>query len=475
MFHTTLVILSLLITTPSTLGAILGANCNCYCCSTGPDCNYAHVGTISLGDPGNASATCDLCSAQACIDGYPDDCFPDDPDPAKQRGATIASCDAGSIVDGDPCGNADACAFTEVAIVDANGNLVSAQYDMSGLCKSQGYDYKQDTLSSEWYNINICGYAPKQCFPADCASDNVNGRTWQGGPCTPWVATANIGSVVRFFQANIDPPPTTGTTGSKVSPPPHQQMSCYTDDGQKVQCTEACSVIGTSIIGADGVGVNFGFLNDTGDAFGITATEPPTAVSEDPSNPMGPMGPTNQPVCQPTSEFENGIETANFVFQCDRSMSASEAKISKIDVFGCQHTITFQTGAVCEPTCPSGMGKCTSGPNKNFCMTVCVDSGMGWFATLFIVMLILFSTYCFVGLLMNKSNKGACEPPHKEFWLSCLSCSCCRGDDGDHGFSAVFGTNAKNPYNKSNKSNDDFRKAGPSPDARRSSTGYGTA
>ena len=146
---------------------------------------------------------------------------------------------------------------------------------------------------------------------------------------TPWVATANIGSIVRFFDSNNDPPPTTGTVGSPKSPGDHKQSSCYTDDGQAVQvilflfvkytcsllvfrflmlcvlfflfqCTESCAVIGTSIIGADGVNVNWGFSNDTNDAGGLVAVGPPTMVSLDPSNPLGKYGPSGQPNCQPT-------------------------------------------------------------------------------------------------------------------------------------------------------------------------------
>ena len=110
--------------------------------------------------------------------------MPDVVDPAAgSKGVTVSSCDAGSIVDGDPCSNSDACAATEVAMLDAKGNLITAQYDLSGLCRSQGYDFRQDTLSTEWYNVNICGYAPKQCFPADCALDSINGRSWANGPC----------------------------------------------------------------------------------------------------------------------------------------------------------------------------------------------------------------------------------------------------------------------------------------------------
>jgi len=243
--------------------ATLGANCNCYCCSTGDSCSPVHVGTISLGNPGNESATCDLCSEDACVNGYPEHCVPDVPNPAVgAQGTTISSCDSGSIVDGDPCGNADACQYTEVGAVDAAGNLITATYDLSGLCRAQGYNYKADTLSSEWYNVNICGYSPKQCFPADCENDMINGRNWEGGPCTPWVATANIGSVVRFFQSDVDPAPATGTIGHKsIAFPAGKQASCYTDDGQPTQCTEACDILSTSIIGADGVNVGWGFTN----------------------------------------------------------------------------------------------------------------------------------------------------------------------------------------------------------------------
>jgi hypothetical protein len=411
-----------------------------------------------------------LCTENACVLAYADDCVPDvtDPDAPNAKGVTIPSCDAGNIVDGDPCANADACAATEVAMLDSQGNLVTAQYDLSGLCKSQGYDYRMDTLSTEWYNINICGFAPKQCFPADCAP-GTNGRTWKDGPCTPWVASANIGSVVRFFQANIDPAPATGTIGSQLSPPPHKQVSCYTDDGQPVQCTEACSILATSIIGADGVSVNWDFTNDTNDAGGLRAVGPSTAVSSDPSNPLGSESPTKQPVCQPTSEFSNGIETANIILKCDPNMKPNEAKVSSVDMIGCDYTITFVTGAVCNPTCPPNMGKCTSGPNKNFCMAICKSNGIGWFGTLSIVAIVFFSMYCLFGCCINKTYKGAWLMPHQPFWYGCKTCTCCRNSD-DNSFSSVFDDNNNSSSSDNSSKFGDVRAH---PDSRRSS--YGTA
>jgi hypothetical protein len=457
--------------TPTT-AATLGANCNCYCCSSGDKCSPVHVGTISLGNPGNSSATCDLCTEEACLAAYPDHCVPDVPYPdGSFQGQTIASCDSGDIVDGDPCGNADSCAFTEIGTVDAQGNLITAQYDLSGLCRAQGYDYKLDTLSTEWYNINICGYAPKQCFPADCANDAVNGRNWKGGPCTPWVATANLGSVVRFFESDIDPPPTTGTSGSTKSPDkPPIQRSCYTDDGQPVQCTEACTILSTSIIGADGVNVNWGWSNSSNDASGITALGPATAISLDPSNPMGAFGPSQQPICQPTSEFNNGVESAKIVFLCDPSKGKNEAEILKVDMMGCDYTITFLTGAVCDPTCPPNTGKCTSGPNKGFCMEICATHGMGWFGTLLVVFVVLFSTYCIAGALYNKTKIGVCRIPHGDFWVSCMRCECLQssGSSGDS-YKSTFGGNVNN----NNSAGNYFNKATANPDMRRASGGGG--
>lgn len=458
------ILLLLSVAVGHTSAAVLGANCNCYCCSSGDACSPVHVGTISLGNPGNISATCDLCTEQACVNGYPDDCIPDVVDPGvNAHGLTIASCDAGNLVDGDPCDNADACSATEVAMVDWQGNLITAQYDLSGLCRSQGYTYKQDSLSSEWFSANICGYSPRQCFPADCANDGVNGRDWQGGPCTPWVATANIGSVVRFFQSNLDAAPDTGSIGSNKSLAPHKQVSCYTDDGQPVQCNEACSVIGTSIIGADGVSVQWTFTNDTNDAGGLIAVGPSTAVSLDPSNPLG-AEKKDGPTCQPTSEFDNGIETANIVLKCDPTKKVNEAEILMVDMIGCDYTITFLTGAVCDPICPPGMGKCTSGPNKNFCMAICLTGGLGWFGTLLVVSLVLFSLYCLVGACVNKSNHGMWKIPHEDFWGRCRTCTCCsRYKSDDNGFNAVFGGEQAK-----------FGDVNQHPDEKRRSSGYGS-
>ena len=164
---------------------ILNKTSNCYCCSSGAECSPVHVGTVSLDNPSNISATCDLCTGEQCVNTYPVNCVPGVLDPGvDSKGVTIASCDAGSVVDGDPCANAEiSCAATEVAMLDGKGKLITATFDLSGLCRSNGYNFRADTLSTAWFNINICGYSPKQCFPADCALDSINGRTWANGPC----------------------------------------------------------------------------------------------------------------------------------------------------------------------------------------------------------------------------------------------------------------------------------------------------
>ena len=216
-------------------------------------------------------------------------------------------------------------------------------------------------------------------------------------------------------------------------------------------------MIGTSIIGADGVSVQWTFTNDTNDAGGLIAVGPSTAVSLDPSNPLG-------ATCQPTSEFDKGIETANIVLKCDPTKKVNEAEILMVDMIGCDYTITFLTGAVCDPICPPGMGKCTSGPNKNFCMAICLTGGLGWFGTLLVVSLVLFSLYCLVGACVNKSNHGMWKIPHEIFWGRCRTCTCCsRYKSDDNGFNAVFGGDQAK-----------FGDVTQHPDEKRRSSGYGS-
>mgnify|MGYP004276366847 CR=1 FL=1 len=81
------------------------------------------------------------------------------------------------------------------------------------------------------------------------------------------------------------------------------------------------------------------------DAGGLFALGPATAIDEDPSNPLGPYNPpTNQPQCQPTSEFSNGLTSAKIVMECHEGMMVGEASISKVEMIGCDYTITFITG-----------------------------------------------------------------------------------------------------------------------------------
>ena len=67
-----------------------------------------------------------------------------------------------------------------------NNEIAVNSYNLKSLCKNEGYDWV-DKANNAWFNINICGYSPKQCFPADCAADGViddgdNKRTWTGAP-----------------------------------------------------------------------------------------------------------------------------------------------------------------------------------------------------------------------------------------------------------------------------------------------------
>ena len=291
------------------LAADLGANCNCYCCASGEDCTPVHVGTVSVGAPGDVNAPCDHCTAEACAETYPLHCR--EPIPGAKLSSVIEpSCDSGVVMNGSPCDISDEFPWScqiDIEIELSNGEAAVNRYNLKPLCNDTGYNWV-DKENSAWFNVNVCGYAPKQCFPANCAADGATAedgqpRTWTGAPCTPWTPTANVGSVVRFFQDNLDPPPSPGTTGHKGE----SQSSCFTDDNQVVVCTEACSVPATSMYNEMGASVTWSV--DLGDINGnsgliLLGNSPGTAVNTlDTANPLGPNV-TGGQTCQPTSEFE---------------------------------------------------------------------------------------------------------------------------------------------------------------------------
>ena len=458
--------------------ATLGANCNCYCCSSGEDCTPVHVGTVSVGRPGDINATCTKCTATACSDAYPFHCSAPVPG-AQLKGVTEPSCDAAGIVDGDACEIPDDVPWSCMIDVETalpSGERAVNSYNLQPLCKDQGYDYV-DKTNAAWFNINVCGYAPKQCFPANCAADGVPAsdgtkRTWEGAPCTPWDATANVGSVVRFFQSNLPPPPPHNTKGHGGQ----IQKSCSTDDTQIVDCTEACSIPATAMYNEIGAGVNWGIDLGVIDGFSglvLTASGPGTAVDvADPSNPLGPNAKGGQ-TCQPTSEFTGGVQSASFSFVCEEGLQG--AKIVRIDTTGCDYNIVMKTGAVCPESviCAPGTAVCGSGPNAGWCSTECV--GLGWFWVFLLIMLSMFAIYCAVGAGMQHRATGICIIPHQRFWSNCVTCKLCcgqgAGSDGSS-FQHLFGGSKPVAVPSGNGGGTNAFASMEHPDSRRSS--YGT-
>ena len=384
-------------------------------------------------------------TAQACSDTYPLHCAEPIPG-AKITGVTEPSCDSGGVMNGLACDISDE--FPGSCQMDIeqklpNGETAINSYDLQALCKNTGYDWV-DKENSAWFNVNVCGYAPKQCFPADCAADGVladdgSKRTWKGAPCTPWSATANVGSVVRFFQDNLDPPPKADTIGHDGKP----QLSCYTDDNQVVACTEACTVPATAMFNEMGTGVNW-----VGDAGGIdgfsglvlTGSGPGTEVNIlDPSNPLGPNA-TGGQTCQPTSEFPGGVQFVSFSFVCEEGLEVP-AKMVRVDTIGCKYEIVMKTGAVCPSAviCTPGTGMCTSGPNAGWCSADCQSLGGFWVFVL--VVAGVFAAYCLVGACMQRRLTGAFSMPHEPFWSACITCKLCGGGGGGEGssFQQLFG------------------------------------
>ena len=442
MFALAIVVVPLLTMPLPANSADLGSICNCYCCP-GKECDPAHVGTVQVGRPGDVNATCDKCTAQACSDAYPLYCPAVIPG-AEMHGVTEPSCDSGRDMNESPCDITDDFAWScEIEIQDtiSNGEIAVNSYNLKSLCKDEGYNWV-DKANNAWFNINICGYSPKQCFPADCAADGVlddgdTKRTWNGAPCTPWDATANVGSVVRFFQSNLDPPPKTNTKGHNGK----EQMSCDASDGQIVQCTEACTVPVTSMMNE--MGTEVAWFANPGSVEGysgltLSSISPPTVINaDDPSNPLGKSANKGQ-ACEGTQDFPGGLESAQYSFVCKEGMSG--ANILRVDTSECQYTIIIETGAVCPGAieCGEGTGVCTSGPNAGWCSKECAP--MGWFPITCIIISCSMIAYCVLGSLIQRRATGECKAPHTQFWASCLTCHLCCGDSGaGSSFQQLFG------------------------------------
>jgi hypothetical protein len=364
---------------------------------------------------------------------------------AKLTGVTEPSCDSGGVMNGSPCDISDDFPWScqvDVELNLPNGETAINSYDLKGLCKNQGYDWV-DKGNNAWFNVNVCGYAPKQCFPADCAADGVlaednKRRTWTGAPCTPWSPTANVGSVVRFFQDNLDPAPTSGTKGHNGE----SQSSCFTDDNQVVDCSEACTVPATSMYNEMGVGVNWGVDVGGVDGFSglvLTGSSPGTEVNVlDPSNPLGPNA-TGGQTCQPTSEFPGGVQFGSFSFVCEEGLQGAE--IVRVDTIGCTYEVVMKTGAVCPGAviCPPGTGMCANGPNAGWCSADCQTIGFFWVCVL--IVLAVFAAYCLVGACVQRRITGEFLMPHEPFWSACITCKLCRGEGGagSSSFQQLFG------------------------------------
>ena len=381
------------------------------------------VGTVSVGLPDDPKANCDRCDVDQCVSAYPTECGTSDQD------VTAADCDSADNVDGPACNAASDC--QSLIVGEANRFL---QYDLSQLCKTGGYRWVAPLNSPQahsYYDLNICGYTPSQCFPADCADDTTY-HNWTGCACTPWNATANIGSVIRFDNDDLDVPPDAG-----VDCNPHGiQQSCYSDDGVATPCSPSCQVLSATT--TDNGLATISFINPESPTDGLVLTYPAVLAPTDPRSP-------NFDSCTPQSGFDSGVSTVTVHLGCDPTLGVDEAKIRTVSPFGCNYNVQMHTGATCKGTCPTGFGMCDSG----FCSSDCTGGGPDAGLVVFLVFFLGFVTYCAIGAGFNKYHSDEWRIPHKGFWMQCLRCQCVRKNQG--------GDYSNMPSKSPNAASNDFR------------------
>lgn len=368
------------------------------------------VGTVSLGKPDDPNATCARCTIEQCLEQYGNDCG----DPSVSDNDVVADCDSADVVDGDSCIAAVDC--QELIVGEENHFL---QYDLSQICSGTGYRFV-DSTNNRYYSVNICGYTADQCFPADCANDNPRVRHWENCPCTPWNATANIGSVIRFDNTNLQDPPDAGVQCA----PYGTQKECYSDDGVATPCTPSCQVLSATTTDNGGL-TDISFINPESPADGLILTYPGVLVSTDPASP-------NYQACEPASGFDSGVSIVTVHLECDSSMKVNEARIETVSPFGCNYQVQMKTGAVCKATCPPGFGVCGSGKTKGYCSSACAGGGDATALTIFLIAFLGFFSYCALGAGYNKYKRDAWTMPHEHFWMNCLRCNCLKTQGSDN-------------------------------------------
>ena len=351
-------------------------------------------------------------------------------------GTTEVECVEASVTrkDANKCSNlvgGAKCAFTVDRTSPGGEDTRKVTYDLSKLCREDGYQWRDEKLNVR-FSLNICGYATEQCYPADCQDDLVENRNWEGGPCSPWNATANVGSVVRFFQTDLDDPPTTGT----ADPGPAKQPACKTVNNDDVQCTKACSVPAATQMNEKGLGVKAYFVEDTADKLGLVVSMTPSIESLNRFNPEGVEQPGGPSCPEFSDEFPAGTESVSFKFVCDPDLE-DEAEVETITSDKCAYQIIMKTAAVCDRAedCLKGEGLCLKGFNSGFCSASCVEQhwtddpkDLGIIVGGSVLGLIVL--YCLLGCLRNKCAQGKWRAPHLRLWVGCLSGRCC-GDEGD--------------------------------------------
>ncbi len=417
--------------------ASLGAQCQCYCCpgQLGGTCDPVMVGTVPLGIGDTAAS----CSEQACAQEFKQWCpATNDTD---SNGQNIPVYFGDDVVNGDVCAQASACSNLQVGSAQKH-----ATFDLAQLCTTQGYEHV-DAVDNSWSRINICGFTSKICVPANCAEDTSvshTHRNFSGPPCTPWTPTSNVGSAVRFYQTNLDPPPAPGGHY-----PEGIQQSCFTGNGDDYACTPACSIISSSISTPDiGIANNqYEFIDPKSATSGIRITMPSVMMSQDDANPL-------KGFCQQKGAFIAGVQTLSIELTCNSELKSDFASIMDVRVVGCDTTVLMETGAVCQPFCESGSALCGT-DNKDyagFCRPECVPGlGAGW--VIIIILLSGFALYCIAGICVNRCYRGEFQLPQHQLWMSCLACKCCSsGSDG----SGAKGTSG---YGQMSGGGNDFRRA----------------